>query len=147
MLWLFDTNIFLRLAEKNSPLRQVILQMILVLRSRNDVICYTPQILSEFWNVCTRPASARGGLGLSLAETDRKVSLIEKHFRLLPDNLATFQEWRKIVRDFGISGVQVHDAKLVASMTVYRVANLVTLNTKDFKRFPQIKAIEPKDIT
>jgi len=147
MLWLFDTNIFLRLVEKTSPLRQVILQMILMLRSRNDVICYTPQILSEFWNVCTRPASARGGLGLSLAETDRKVSLIEKHFRLLPDNLATFQEWRKIVRDFGISGVQVYDAKLVASMTVYRVANLATLNTKDFKRFPQIKAIEPKDIT
>jgi len=147
MLWLFDINIFLRIVEKNSPLRQVILQMILMLRSRNDVICFTPQILSEFWNVCTRPASARGGLGLSLAETDRKVSLIEKHFRLLPDNLATFQEWRKIVRDFGISGVQVYDAKLVASMTVYRVANLVTLNTKDFKRFPQIKAIEPKDIT
>ena len=147
MLWLFDTNIFLRLVEKTSPLRQVILQMILMLRSRNDVICYTPQILSEFWNVCTRPASARGGLGLSLAETDKKVSLIEKHFRLLPDNLATFQEWRKIVRDFGISGVQVYDAKLVASMTVYRVANLVTLNTKDFKRFSQIKATEPKDIT
>lgn len=147
MLWLFDTNIFLRLAEKNSPLRQVILQMILVLRSRNDVICYTPQILSEFWNVCSRPVTARGGLGLSLAETDRKVSLIEKHFRLLPDNLATFQEWRKIVRDFGISGVQVHDAKLVASMTAYDVANLVTLNAKDFKRFPQIRAIEPKAIT
>ena len=147
MLWLFDTNIFLRLAEKNSPLRQVILQMILVLRSRNVVICYTPQILSEFWNVCSRPITARGGLGLSLAETDRKVSLIEKHFRLLPDNLATFQEWRKIVRDFGISGVQAHDAKLVASMTAYGVTNLVTLNTKDFKRFPQIKAIEPKEIT
>ena len=136
MLWLFDTNIFLRLAEKNSPMRQVILQALRVLRSRNESICYTPQVLGEFWNVCTRPATARGGLGLSLAATERKVLLIEKHFRLIPDNLATFQEWRKIVRDIGITGIQVHDAKLVASMSVYGISNLVTFNIKDFKDSP-----------
>ena len=118
-----------------------------MLRYRNEVMCYTPQILSEFWNVCSRPLNARGGLGLSVDETDRKVSLIEKHFRLLPDNLNTFQKWRKIVKDIGVIGVQVYDAKLVASMNVYGISNLLTLNAKDFKRFSNIKAIKPKDIT
>lgn len=81
MSYLFDTNNFLRLAEKNSPQRQVVLQALRILRANNEIVCYTPQVLAEFWNVCTRPASARGGFGLTIAQTERKVNLIQKHFR------------------------------------------------------------------
>jgi len=38
-------------------------------------------------------------------------------------------------------GVQVHDAKLVASMTVYSVTHLLTFNVDDFKRYSGITAI------
>lgn len=92
--YLLDTNIFLRLAEKNSRERPVILNAIRKIRGQNKTICYTPQILAEFWNVCTRPATARGGFGLSITQTERKLNLIQKHFELLPDNLSTFTEWR-----------------------------------------------------
>jgi predicted nucleic acid-binding protein len=46
--YLFDTNIFLRLAEKNSPQRPIILNAIRKIRANNQTICYTPQILAEF---------------------------------------------------------------------------------------------------
>jgi predicted nucleic acid-binding protein len=101
--------------------------------------------LAEFWNVCTRPVSARGGFGLSIAQTERKVNLIQKYFEILPDTLQTFTEWRKIVSDYSVTGVQVHDAKLVASMNIHKVEYLVTLNEKDFKRF-SINVLNPKDI-
>ena len=143
--YLFDTNIFLRLAEKNSSERLIILNAIRKIRADNKTICYTPQILAEFWNVCTRPVSARGGFGLSLAQTKRKVNLIQKYFEILPDTLQTFTEWRKIVSDYGVTGVQVHDAKLVASMNVHKVEYLITLNEKDFKRFP-IKVVSPRNV-
>ena len=146
MPYLFDTNNFLRLAEKNSPQRQTVLQALRKLRAGNEIICCTPQVLAEFWNVCTRPASARGGFGLTVAQTERKVNLIQKHFRLLPDNLVTFKEWRKLVSDYQITGVKVHDAKLVASMIAHRVQFLITFNTSDFQRFPMIMVINPKDI-
>jgi predicted nucleic acid-binding protein len=143
--YLFDTNIFLRLAEKHSTERPIILNAIRKIRRQNKTICYTPQVLAEFWNVCTRPASARGGLGLSIEQTERKVNLIQKHFELLPDTLSTFTEWRKLVADYRVMGVQVHDTKLVASMNVHKVEYLVTLNEKDLKRFA-IKVINPKDV-
>ncbi len=146
MAHLFDTNAFLRLAEKNSPQRSVVLEAIRKLRAKNQSIYYTPQVLAEFWNVCTRPASARGGLGLSLVQTERKVKLIQKHFQLLPDSLATFTAWRKLVSDYQIIGVQVHDAKLVASMIAHNVPSLVTFNEKDFQRFPMITVVNPKDV-
>lgn len=146
MPYLCDSNTFLRLAEKNSPQRSIVIDAIRRLRSRYETLYYTPQVLAEFWNVCTRPASARGGLELTIAQTERKAAVIEKHFSLLYDNAATFAEWRRLVSDLQISGVQVHDAKLVASMIAHNIPYLVTFNTRDFSRFTMITAIDPRDI-
>lgn len=141
-----DTNIFVLLAEKNSPLRADALRTIKRLRAAGDVLCYTPQIVAEFWNVCTRPPTARGGLGLLVEATERKVQLIEKHFQLLPDSLATFEEWRKLVLSHKITGVAVHDAKLAASCLVHGVGEILTFNTTDFMRYAFLAAIDPKTL-
>lgn len=146
MPYLCDTNNFLRLAENISAERPIVLNAIRKLRANGEILCYTPQILAEFWNVCSRPVSARGGLGLTVRQTERKANLIQKHFRLLPDNLATFNEWRRLVSDFQISGVAVHNTKIVASMIVHRIQFLVTSNVRDFQRFTMITVIHPKDI-
>jgi predicted nucleic acid-binding protein len=146
MSHLFDTNCLLRLAEKNSPQRKIVLDAIRKLRGKGETLYYTPQILAEFWNVCTRPSSARGGFGISFEQTERKVNIIQKYFRLLPDNASTFYEWRKLVSDYQVSGLQVHDTKIVASMIVHNVSTLVTFNEKDFKRYFQIIVVNPKDI-
>lgn len=146
MLYLLDSNGFLRLAEKNSSNRPIVLQALRKLRLDNHTICYTPQILAEFWNVCTRPASARGGFGLSVRQTERKIEIIQKHFQVLPDNLQTFLEWRKLVSDYQVIGVQVHDAKIAASMIIHKIDRLITFNEKDFKRFPMIKVITPASV-
>lgn len=146
MAYLFDTNTFVRLAEQHSPMREAVLNAIRKLRQSGEKLCYAPQVLAEFWNVCTRPRSARGGLAIPVDRVDQKARLIEKYFELLPDNLATFNEWRRLVADLKIAGVQVHDAKLVSTMLVHGVPNLVTFNTEDFRRFPIIRAIHPSDV-
>lgn len=146
MAYLIDSNIFLRLATRTDPFRPICLQALRKLRSRNEVLCYTPQIISEFWNVCTRPASARGGLDLTAADTERKVVLIERYFVMLPDSLASFHEWRILVASHSVRGVAVHDAKLVASMHVHGVENLLTFNDSDFKRYTTINAVNPHSV-
>ncbi|HEV7744762.1 MAG TPA: type II toxin-antitoxin system VapC family toxin [Pyrinomonadaceae bacterium] len=146
MAYLVDTNIFIRLASRNDLLRPLALDALRKLRSRNEVLCYTPQIISEFWNVCTRPAAARGGLDLSAEQTERKVRLIERHFVLLPDSLATFQEWRRLVVAHSLLGITVHDAKVVASMNIHGVTNLLTLNDRDFKRYTIINPVNPSTL-
>ncbi len=146
MAYLFDTNVFLRLVRKSDPLRQEALNALQKLRARGEAVCYTPQVLSEFWNVCTRPATAHGGIGLTVSDTDKKARLIERHFRLLSDSFATHQAWRRLVVAHSVMGVQVHDAKLVASMMVYGVTHLLTFNVDDFKRYSGISAVHPKDV-
>lgn len=146
MAHLLDSNCFLRLAEQDSLHRAVVLDALRKLRAANETIYYTPQVMAEFWNVCTRPASVRGGLGLSVSQTERKVKLIEKHFQLLPDSLTTHVQWRKLVSDLKVKGVQVHDAKIAASMIAHNIPFLVTLNEKDFHRFPMITALNPANL-
>src|SRR2546422_6252982 len=40
----------------------------------------------------------------------------ESGMSLLPDNEAVYREWRRIVVQYGVSGVQGHDARLAAAM-------------------------------
>jgi predicted nucleic acid-binding protein len=143
---LVDTNIFLRLVSRRDPLRPVVLHALHLLRTRREMLCYTPQVLAEFWNVCTRPPSARGGFGLSPADTESKARLIERYFHLLPDNLRTYQTWRHLIVRYGVSGVHVHDARLIASMTVYGLTHLLTFNTEDFRRYHGITVVTPHDM-
>jgi len=44
----------------------------------------THQNIAEFWNVATRPASARGGFGLDPGVVEKQVATIEKLGQLVP---------------------------------------------------------------
>ncbi|MBU4273561.1 MAG: hypothetical protein KKE86_05215 [Planctomycetes bacterium] len=81
-----------------------------------------------------------------MAETDRRAKVIERLFTLLPDRPEIHAEWRNLVVDCAVSGVQVHDARLVAAMHAYGLRHLLTLNVVDFNRYPNMVAVHPADI-
>ncbi len=142
---LVDTNILLRLVQPDSDAYGVIRQCADRLWECGAELFYTSQNLAEFWNVCTRPAE-RNGFGLSIAETDELAALIESKFLFVADSEATHQEWRRMVVALAISGIQVHDARMLAAMRVHGIPNLLTLNTKDFLRFSGIAVFSPDDM-
>jgi hypothetical protein len=51
---------------------------------------------------------------------------LERIFSLLPDASTGYEEWRRLVVAFSVSGVQVHDARLVAAMKVNAVTHILT---------------------
>ncbi|MFZ0035778.1 MAG: hypothetical protein WAK91_00030, partial [Candidatus Acidiferrales bacterium] len=77
---------------------------------------------------------------------DKRAKLFEERLRLLPDNLAVHAEWRNLLVTHGVSGVQVHDARLAATMRVYGVKRILTFNHGDFARYMDIEAIDPRDV-
>src|SRR5213592_169936 len=97
MLWLVDANILLRVIHRPDPLQPLVWGAIVALRGRGEILCYSLQSLTEFWAVCTRPLSARGGFGLTVGETDRRVRLLERRFTFLSDSLAVRNHWRGLV--------------------------------------------------
>src|SRR6266851_5364033 len=109
------------------------------------VLCYTSQNVAEFWNACTRPVD-RNGYGLSPQDTDHRARLFEEKLRLLPDSLAVHEQWRRLLVTHSVSGVQVHDARLVAAMLVHGVKHILTFNDKDFARYTDIEAVHPRSV-
>ena len=143
--YLLDTNILLRLSLPGGPYDEVVVSAVGRLLAEEATLFYTLQNAAEFWNVCTRPRD-RNGLGLSLHETDRRLQLIEQQFLFLPESEATYAQWRRIVMECSVSGVQVHDARLAAVMNVNNVSHLLTLNPRDFQRFAGLTPIHPDDL-
>jgi predicted nucleic acid-binding protein len=144
--YLLDTNILLRTIQPADPGHMVVRTALRTLRQRGVDRTYLSQNMIELWNVCTRPASARGGFGMSVAEVGRAARLIERLFTLLPDNPDIHKEWRRIVVAHGVQGVQVHDARLVAAMYIHGITHIVTLNASDFRRYPNITAVHPSAV-
>ena len=142
---LVDTNVLLRATRRADPQHQVASTSLGRLANQGTLLYYTPQNIAELWNTMTRPA-ARNGLGLSAAEADREVRAIETGMILLPDNEAIYREWRRIIVQHGVLGVQVHDARLAASMMVHGVTSILTFNVADFSRFSGLTALHPSNI-
>ncbi|MDX6464070.1 MAG: hypothetical protein QOE55_7767 [Acidobacteriaceae bacterium] len=142
---LVDTNILLRWVRPDDLDYEALRKGIDHLLKQGVELCYTSQNLAEFWNTCTRPVKDnRSGYGLDIFETNLRARLIEDRLRLLPDSLGVHLQWRKIVVDYSVSGVQVHDARLVASMRVHGVKKILTFNQRDFARYKDIEAVDPR---
>jgi predicted nucleic acid-binding protein len=140
-----DTNILLGMTRRSDPQHQIVDAALARLASQGIILHYTHQNIAELWNVMTRPP-VRNGLGLTVAEAEREVRAIESGMSFLPDSEAVYREWRRIVVQYGVLGVQVHDARLAAAMRVHRVSHILTLNVADFSRFSGLTAVHPGSI-
>jgi predicted nucleic acid-binding protein len=143
--FLIDTNVLLRLSKRDDPRHGLVKTALDTLIEGGADICCTPQNISEFWNVCTRPKD-RNGFGLSIPETDQALQAIERTVTLLPDNEQIYRVWRVLVVRHNVSGVQVHDARLAAAMHVHGISHILTLNQPDFMRYTSITVVRPQDV-
>lgn len=140
---LLDTNVLLRALQRKDPtLRACARSAIKRLHMAGDLLCVCPQNLIEFWNVCTRPTHVNG-LGLPLSVAQRGVARCEAFFRLLPDTPEVFPEWKRLVASHQVTGLQVHDARLVAAMNVHGISSIVTFDSSDFGRYSHLTIIHP----
>ena len=139
---LLDTNILLRRAQ---PSHHIAVESVARCLTQNVSVYFTPQNISEFWNVATRPVD-KNGLGLSPEIVISEIQLMEELLTLLPDSPAVYGEWKRLVTTHKVLGSKVYDARLVATMHVYGVTNILTFNTADFKRYSDINVIDPSSL-
>jgi predicted nucleic acid-binding protein len=142
MAYLADTNVLLRWIEPGTPACEQAREAVKALRASGEAVVIMPQNVVEFWNAATRPRGANG-MGLTPAQADAEVRQMEALFPLVPETPAIYPEWRRIVVESGVSGVQVHDARLAAAMLVHSVPRVLTFNGRDFARFSGVTPVYP----
>ena len=142
---LTDTNILIRRINRFDAQHKEARVALRILEDRGDRVCIVPQNIVEFWNVATRPV-ARNGLGLLPSHVERISARIEESLHMLPERIEIYSEWKKLVTMHAVSGLKVYDARLVASAFVYGIEALLTFNGDDFRRYPGIRLLHPRDL-
>jgi len=115
------------------------------LLAKGEKLYLSIQNVAEFWNAATRPAT-QNGLGLSHEEANDEINRLEGIFEIVSETLESYEEWKGLVLANRVTGVKVHDTRLVSLMMVLGITRIITLNVQDFKRFDGIEAIHPDDV-
>ncbi|PZD70410.1 hypothetical protein C1752_13136 [Acaryochloris thomasi RCC1774] len=144
-MFLVDTNVLLRKQQPDHPQYKQAAAALRSLHLAKQELVIVPQIMAEFWNVCTRPLE-NNGLGLSISQAEIKLEEIEAAFILKGDTPAIYSHWRSLVTRYNVKGAKVHDTRLVAAMLVHGITHILTFNVKDFKRFEEITAVSPDQV-
>jgi predicted nucleic acid-binding protein len=143
---LIDTNVLLRMADRTHPQNQLALDSVAALGRQPVVnLSVVPQVIYEFWAVCTRPLTANG-LGRSASEAELEVAGVRRRFAWLADQPDVFDVWFNLVTRTPVHGKPSHDARLVAAMLVHGVDHLLTFNDADFRRFAGITVLSPAGV-
>jgi predicted nucleic acid-binding protein len=102
------------------------------------------QNLVEFWAAITRPVD-ENGLGLTTKQAMAEVDALKRLFIPLQE-VPIHEEWERLVVAYRVSGKNTHDARLVAAMIAHGVGSILTFNLRDFTRYREITAIDPRTL-
>jgi predicted nucleic acid-binding protein len=143
--YLVDTNVLVRLAVPADTRHLSARRAVEALEEEG--LYAASQNFVEFWNVATRPIE-NNGLGQTTAVADQVLRRLEQAFSRLPEPAEIYERWRELVVRFGVSGVKVHDARLVAFMLAHGIVRILTFNADDFRRYEVlgIRAVDPGEV-
>jgi predicted nucleic acid-binding protein len=141
--YLIDTNVLLRSVDPNHPMYYDATNAISLLRNQGETLCIVPQNLIEFWNVYTRPAN-KNGLGHTAEESGEEIRRLKGFFTVMADTSNIYDQWERLVIQYQVKGVNVHDARLTAAMVVHKLTHILTFNIQDFNRYAgEITPVHP----
>lgn len=100
------------------------------------------QVLREYLAVVTRPQSWTTPLGMPDALDD--IRRLSSGFEVLEDGWRVMDQLLDLCGTVPVGGKEVHDASIVATMLAHGERRLLTMNTKDFRRYgARIELISP----
>lgn len=132
---LVDTNVLGHRLNRSSPDFASARQALTTLRADKHEIYTVPQVFYELHVVLTRPKTARNGFGLEPAKACRLAATLIRIYPPLPDPPELLEQWRQLFQSYRVSGVQAHDARLVAAAKLHRLTHILTFDVTDFARF------------
>lgn len=136
-----DTNVLIHATNQLSEWHDKALYRLRSLRDDGVEMYISTQMLREYIAVATRNAIEKKDF--SLSEVVQNIDIFQKEFRVIEETLYTISSLTEIIQKYSVSGKQVHDANIVASMKSYGLKNLLTHNKSDFVRYnDQIKIVE-----
>ena len=134
-----DTNVLVYANVIETPFHEQALAALNAAHEAGRAIWISRQVIREYLVTMTRPQAFEN---LPRETVLEQIELFVKRFQVTDDTTAVTGQLVKLMGGFQISGKQVHDANIVASMLAYDIPCLLTHNVKDFGRFGEVIRVE-----
>lgn len=134
---LIDSNILIYAINADSPKQK---QAKKYLKDNISSLVISHQVALETLRVLTHPKFSHP------METDdavKSVSAIADSCQIITPNLQTYYLTFEFIKKFSLSGNRIFDAYLVSTAISNGIYEIATDNERDFKKFKEIKIINP----
>ena len=128
-----DTNILLRALLTEINLHTEADALLKQMLRQDAELWISGQVIREFIVQATHPKTLK--VPLRMDEVIDEINRIKPLFSVADETAAVREKLLELLRDHPTAGKQVHDANIVATMLVYGIDTLLTLNIDDLKRF------------
>jgi len=142
---MLDANILVYAVEANALQHASSRALIEAARDPATILYLTSQTLCEFYSIVTNPR--RVAAPRSPAEALHAISafLALPGIRVLPTPARTVVGWMALLRRHPVTGGDVFDLQLAATMQANDIQRIYTFNTEDFEVFPELTVIAPPE--
>ena len=139
-----DTNVLLTATDESRSQHQAAGELLGGAGHRGWHLAANGQILREYLVVATRPQEVNG-LGLQVADATANVREFLRSIHLYDETEEVARRLHLLAARHALHGKRLHDANIVATMSVHGIRALVTQNPGDFAPFDEIDLVTIAD--
>lgn len=136
-----DANVLVYAMDADAPQHAASRALLEAARDRSTTLYVTSQVLCEFYSVVTnarrvpKPRTPDDAIGA--------ISGLLTFLQVLPIPARAVEGWLDLLRRCPVTGGDVFDLQLVATMLANDIQRIYTFNAKDFEPFAELAVATP----
>jgi predicted nucleic acid-binding protein len=138
---IIDANVLVYAMDADAPQHAVSRALLELARDPATTFYVTSQILCEFYSIVTN--TRRVPKPRSPDDALRVISDLLAFLHVLPIPARTVEGWLDLLRRHPVTGSDVFDLQIVATMLANGVQRIYTFNTDDFEKFQELAVVTP----
>jgi predicted nucleic acid-binding protein len=136
-----DTNVLVYALDADTPQHAAARALLEAARDGSATLHVTSQILCEFYSIVTN--ARRVARPRTSAEALDAISDLLAFLHVLPVPAHAVEGWMNLLRRHPVTGGDVFDLQIVATMQANDVQRIYTFNTHDFEKFAELSVLTP----
>ena len=140
-----DTNVLLTATDDSRQFHLEAMQLLGGSVNQDLRLAASGQVVREYLVVATRPIEVNG-LGLSVQNAEANLNEFLRYINLYDETEEVSRRLRQLAITHDLGGKRLHDANIVATMSVHGIPALLTQNGNDFAPFNDIATMAIPDV-
>jgi toxin-antitoxin system PIN domain toxin len=139
-----DANILAYAMNADAPHHAASRALLEEARDPSTTLYVTSQVLCEFYSLITNPRRVAAPCSPTEALGIISALLALPGVYVLPSPVGAVTGWMELLERHPVTGGDVFDLQLVATMKANNVERIYTFNTEDFEVFPDLAVLIPR---